>query len=278
VKKKKGATKVIVVTKKAKAGHGHHGGSWKVAYADFVTAMMAFFMVMWILGMDANTRKAIEGYFSNPVGYKKGYSSGSSPAASGSSMMTTKQQQMALAFKQQQQQRFSQVSQALRGSLDSVASIRGLKAKIEVVLTDEGLRIELMEEQQGDALFPLGSARMRDAGVAALQVIAQEVGTLENPVIIEGHTDAAPYARKDYTNWELSSDRAHTARRIMMEAGLEVRRIREVIGYADRHLRFRDDPRNPSNRRITVMLPFVIPPRANHTPVYAAASNARHHF
>jgi len=209
VKKKKGAAKIIVVTKKAKGGHGHHGGSWKVAYADFVTAMMAFFMVMWILGMDENTRKAIEGYFSNPVGYKKGYSSGASPASTGSSMMTAKQQQMALTFKNYQQQRFAQASQALRGSLDSVANIRGLKAKIEVVLTDEGLRIELMEDQQGDALFPLGSAQMREAGVAALHVIAQEVATLENPVIIEGHTDASVYARKDYTNWELSSDRAY---------------------------------------------------------------------
>jgi chemotaxis protein MotB len=245
---------------------GKGGGAWKVAYADFVTAMMAFFMVMWILGMDENTRKAIEGYFSNPIGYKKGYSAGSFPTSTGASPSTAKQQQMAMMFRNYQNRRFEQVSQTLRGSLDSVANIRGLKAKIEIVVTDEGLRIELMEDRQGDALFPLGSATMREAGSAALAVIAQEIATLENPVIIEGHTDAAPYARRDYTNWELSSDRAHTARRIMMAAGLGVERIREVTGYADRHLRHPGQPRNPSNRRITVMLPFVTPPPAAAPP------------
>jgi chemotaxis protein MotB len=180
--------------------------------------------------------------------------------------MSAKQQQMMLAFKEQQTRQFEQVSDKLRGSLDSVANIRGLKAKIEVVVTDEGLRIEIMEDRQGDALFPLGSATLRDAGAAALRVIAEEVAALENPVIIEGHTDATPYARRDYTNWELSSDRAHTARRVMMAAGLGLGRIREVTGYADRHLRYPLDPRNPSNRRITVMLPFVAPPEPPATP------------
>ncbi len=119
----KGGGKVIIVKKIKKAAHGHHGGSWKVAYADFVTAMMAFFMVMWILGMDEQTKQAIEGYFSSPVGYKKGYSSGSSPLSSGSSPAAIKRESIQIAIRQLQSQRFETVKMQLRGSMDSIAAL-----------------------------------------------------------------------------------------------------------------------------------------------------------
>ncbi len=251
--------KVVIVKRRGRRDHGHHGGAWKVAYADFVTAMMAFFMVMWILGMDENLRKAIEGYFSNPVGFKKGYSAGASPLSAGSSPASIQREAITIATHEVQKRRFAEVAQELRTRLDSIASIGGLKAHVEVVVTADGLRIELIEDSNGETFFPFGSAAMKPAGRVALHAIADELKVLENPVIIEGHTDAAQYRQVDYTNWELSSDRANAARRILVQEGLPSTRITEVIGLADRKLKYPDDPLNPSNRRISIRLPFVTP-------------------
>jgi chemotaxis protein MotB len=257
---KPGGSRIIIVKKKVKGGHGAHGGSWKVAYADFVTAMMAFFMVMWILGMDENTRKAIEGYFSNPIGFKKGYSSGASPLASGSSPASVQRQAVMLALRKLQEQRFQEVSALLRTRVDS-ASIGGLKAKVEITVTKTGLRIELIEAGRGDTFFPFGSPVMRETGRRALSLIAGELIRLENPVVIEGHTDAARYARRDYTNWELSAGRANAARRILEELGLPASRVVEVIGMADKVLKYPAEPLNPANRRISILLPFLDAPQ-----------------
>jgi chemotaxis protein MotB len=252
--------KVIIVKKKKKVGHGHHGGSWKVAYADFVTAMMAFFMVMWIIGMDENVRKAIEGYFSSPVGIRRGYSTGSSPLAAGSSPAAVKKEAVQIALRRIQERQFESARSLLRGRLDSIAAIGTLRAKVEVTISKAGLRIELIEDAHGDTFFPFGSAVMKPAGTAALAVITDELRRLENPVVIEGHTDAAQYARRDYTNWELSADRANAARRVMEADGLPRARVVEVNGLADKQLRVPDDPLNPANRRISILLPFLDPP------------------
>jgi chemotaxis protein MotB len=256
----KGGGKVIIVKKVKKGGHGHHGGSWKVAYADFVTAMMAFFMVMWILGMDEQTKQAIEGYFSSPVGYKKGYSSGSSPLASGSSPAAVKREAIQMAIRQLQSKRFEAVQAHLRGSMDSIAALGKLRAKVEITVTRNGLRIELIEDEMGDTFFPISSAVLTEQGRITLQTIAAELTGLENPVVIEGHTDAARYANRGYTNWELSADRANAARRILEESGLDAARVTEVTGLADRQLRYPSEPLNPSNRRISILLPFLEPP------------------
>ncbi|MFN8571739.1 MAG: flagellar motor protein MotB [Gemmatimonadaceae bacterium] len=257
---KGGGSKIIIVKKKVKGGHGHHGGSWKVAYADFVTAMMAFFMVMWILGMDENLRKAIEGYFSNPVGFKKGYSAGASPLSAGASPASIKRDAIELASRKLQQQQFSEASGHIKERIDSLTLAGGLKARVEVTLTSEGLRIELIEDEHGDTFFPFGSADMKAAGKTALEIITDELQMLQNPVIIEGHTDAAQYSRTNYTNWELSADRANAARRIMVADGFPDKRIVEVNGLADRQLKYPNDPLNPSNRRISIRLPFLTPP------------------
>lgn len=251
--------RTVIIKRKKKAAHGHHGGAWKVAYADFVTAMMAFFMVMWILGMDENLKKAIEGYFSNPIGFKKGYSGGSTPLSSGSSPASIRREAVEVATREMQSRRFESVANALRSRFDSITRLGALTARVEIVITKDGLRIELIEDQDGDTFFPFGSASMKPAGRMALHEIARELGVLENPVIIEGHTDAAPYRRIDYTNWELSSDRANAARRILIQEGLPSFRIVEVTGLADRMLKYPDDPLNPSNRRISIRLPFVNP-------------------
>ena len=258
----KGGGKVIIVKKIKKAGHGHHGGSWKVAYADFVTAMMAFFMVMWILGMDVETKKAVEGYFSSPVGFKKGYSSGSSPLSSGSSPAAVKRESIQMALRQVQEKRFLAVQENLRSRIDSMALVGKLRAKVEVTVSRAGLRIELIEDEHGDTFFPISSAVMTEQGHLALNAIAQDLVNLENPVVIEGHTDAARYASASYTNWELSADRANAARRILETDGLKTDRIVEVTGLADKQLRYPTEPLNPSNRRISILLPFLNPPDA----------------
>ena len=263
----KAAGKIIVIKKKKKGHGGHHGGSWKVAYADFVTAMMAFFMVMWILGMDQQLRQAIEGYFSNPVGYKKGYSGGATPISSGASPAAVKRNAVMLASREYQLRRFDEVARELRMKVDSVARIGGLRAKVQIIVTDAGLRIELIENGSGDALFPLGSAQLTEEGRNTLVVIAEELARLENPISIEGHTDAAPFAPgATFTNWELSNARANAARRVLETTAISVNRIAEVTGYADRQLRNPANPRDPANRRISLLLPFVRPPEPVHTP------------
>ena len=263
----KAASKIIIVKKKVKGHGGHHGGSWKVAYADFVTAMMAFFMVMWILGMDQQLRQAIEGYFSNPVGYKKGYSGGATPISSGTSPASVKTNAIFLATREYQRKRFDEVSNELKTKLDSVAQVGKLRTKVEVIVTEAGLRIELIESGTGDTFFPLGSSDMKPEGRATLQLIAEELTKLENPIAIEGHTDAAPYSPgATFTNWELSNARANAARRVLESSRIPPGRIVEVTGYADRQLRNVQNPRDPSNRRISLMLPFVRPPEGPQMP------------
>ena len=248
---------IIIVRKKKVVAGGHHGGSWKVAYADFVTAMMAFFMVMWILGMDDKLKQAVEGYFSNPVGYKKGYSAGASPISSGSSPGKVQTNQLRMIVRNTESQRFNALAQQMRQTLAQNAELKKLGAKVEVSVTKEGLRIELIETGRGDVFFGLGSAQMKPAAVIALQAITPELVSMPNPIILEGHTDAARFGNDaGFTNWELSADRANAARRVMLASGLTGDRIDEVRGLADRHLRVPENPLDPSNRRISVLVRY----------------------
>ena len=246
-----------IIIKKVKKGHaGHHGGSWKVAYADFVTAMMAFFMVMWILGMDEQTRNAVEGYFSNPVGYKKGFGSGSSPIANGATPSRSATAQVKVIIHRAEAKAFDKAAEGIRGKLESAKGSLG-SAKFEVTVSEEGLRIELMEDGPGDTFFPSGSADVKAGLRQGIELIASELVPLHNAVIVEGHTDATSYSSKNgYTNWELSADRANAARRILQEAGLGPTRIREVRGLSDTRPRIPADPFAPQNRRISLLLPF----------------------
>lgn len=264
----RGGKKVVIVKKKV-AGHGgHHGGSWKVAYADFVTAMMAFFMVMWILGMDDQTKSAIEGYFSNPVGYRKGYGAGSSPIAVGSTLTNVQRTPLRMVVRANEERAFEQVRQRILARLASNDSLAKLNADVEVQVTREGLRIELIESGTGDTFFPNGSARMHATTALVLQLVGAELAAISQPIVIEGHTDAARFGPDaTYTNWELSADRANAARRVLETAGVGSGRLVEVRGYADRQLRVADDPTNPANRRISLLLPFTDIPDVNATIV-----------
>jgi chemotaxis protein MotB len=258
---------IIIVRKKAHGHGGHHGGAWKVAYADFVTAMMAFFMVMWIIGMDQNVRNSIEGYFSNPVGYKKGYNAGRSPLSSGSSPAVVQTTPVSLLSRQEEEKDLEKKGTEIKDKLKE-AGLTAIGDRIEIIKTSDGLRIELAEGGNGQEFFALASASMTETMKKTLEIIAGELSPLHNPIIVEGHTDAAQYAGM-YSNWELSADRANAARRTMEAAGLNSARVVEVRGMADRQLRNPGNPLDPRNRRITILLPFVTPPAdpaASSTP------------
>ncbi|HET7321482.1 MAG TPA: flagellar motor protein MotB [Longimicrobiaceae bacterium] len=254
--------KVIVKRVKKKTHGGHHGGSWKVAYADFVTAMMAFFMVMWILGMDQNVREAIEGYFSNPIGLSKGYSTGASPISSGNSPGAVHTKPLKLITRSFEEEHFRDLAKKIRLHIHDANGLGTIAAQIEVVVTEQGLRIELVEGKDGETFFAFGSAVLKPAARRALTIIAHDLQEGATALVVEGHTDAAPFGRAGYSNWELSADRANAARRALEAAGLGDDRIREIRGYADHRLRNPDDPLDKSNRRISILLPFSDSPDA----------------
>ncbi len=270
----RGGKKIIIVKKKVASHGGHHGGSWKVAYADFVTAMMAFFMVMWILGMDDRTKSAIEGYFSNPVGYRKGYGAGSNPVAIGSSPTNIQRTPLRLVVRANEERAFEAARQRIMTRLQASDSLAKLNAQVEVQVTRDGLRIELIESGSGDVYFPLGSAVIKPAVALVLQVVGSELSTLSHPIVLEGHTDAAAFGKDaTYTNWELSSDRANAARRVLEATGVEEERLIEVRGYADKRLRVPNDPTAAANRRISLLLPFTNVPEGvvGDTPIETPA-------
>ena len=269
---------IIVVRKKVVHGGGHHGGSWKVAYADFVTAMMAFFLVMWIVGMDDQTKQAVEGYFSNPVGYKRGYSSGSSPISSGSSPGSVRQAPVKLVVRNFERKAFEDVAARLQAKLDSAQALIGRNTRVEVLVTEQGLRVELIEGGTGETFFPSASAAIKPGARLALELIAFELRGLPNPLVIEGHTDAVPYRVGNgagYSNWELSSDRANAARRVLEGGGIDPARVEAVRGLADRKLRNAANPLDPANRRISILLPYSSDEPPPSAPASAEAAPVR---
>ena len=267
--------KKIVVVRKIKKGHGgHHGGSWKVAYADFVTAMMAFFMVMWIMGMDEGVRSQIEDYFSNPAGslVAANGAAGLSPITVGASTPAGQSKPFQLVSRASEERRFQEIGDRIEAKLGSSDGLDSIAAQVEIVMTEEGLRVELVEGEGGDLFFELGSAVLKPAAGAALAVIASELRGAAAPIVVEGHTDSSPSRRGWYTNFELSADRANAARRALEGAGLSRSRMEEIRGHADRQLRDRENPLNPANRRISILLPFTTPPAELTVPAGSAPS------
>jgi len=236
-------TRPIIVLKK-KGGHGgHHGGAWKVAYADFVTAMMALFIVLWLLNSSKQIQVAVGGYFKDPTGTAKKV--GSNMAGAGENFILTRDNMPKLK---------NQLQQAIRQMTD----FEKLKSHIEMTVTAEGLRIELSESASG-TFFDSGSAKLKTDGRDLLLTLAQELGQLPNKISIEGHTDSNPYAPSaNYGNWELSADRANAARRVMQANGLKADQVTQVRGFADQRLRKPDAPLDPSNRRISLIVQYTV--------------------
>ena len=235
----------IVVIRRKKGGHGgHHGGAWKVAYADFVTAMMALFIVLWLMGADKEVQEAVTAYFNNPSG--PGKLTGTAAAGLGNALEIPKDDMAKLAEKIQQ-------------ALLTVPNFRNLKDHVEITITSDGLRIELLETEAG-IFFESGRPAPTDTGNELLTRLAAELGKLPNNVLLEGHTDAKPFASDGgYSNWELSADRANSARKIMQANGLRPEQVAQVRGYADRQLRHPEDPNAASNRRISVIVQYQSP-------------------
>jgi chemotaxis protein MotB len=243
---------VIIIKKKKHGKHGHHGGAWKVAYADFVTAMMAFFLVMWIVGQSPQVKAAVASYFKDPGAFELTRANGlMSGAAAG---VGASGDPAAGADIQQARMALERAAQQLRQALESLPEFEGLKDRVRIELTPEGLRIELLEDKN-DGFFEVGSSTLKADGVLLLGLIANKLGELPNHVAIEGHTDSRPYISTDrFSNWELSTDRANAARRVMQRTGLGDHQVEGVRGYADTRPRFTEDPLDPRNRRISIVV------------------------
>jgi chemotaxis protein MotB len=236
----------VVVVRKKKAAHAkHHGGAWKVAYADFVTAMMALFIVLWLMNSTPKIQQSVAGYFKDPTGATK--KTGTPVGGAGEALARNPD---ALA----------KLKEGIEEALRKMPEFHeALGKQVELTLTKEGLRIELVEDATG-LLFQSASATPTDSGRRLLAVLAQQLGRVPNPVAIEGHTDAVPYGPDArYSNWELSADRANAARRLMEPAGLRLRQVTQVRGYAAGSLKKRDRPNDPANRRISVVVGFLEP-------------------
>jgi chemotaxis protein MotB len=246
---------IIIIKKKVNHG-GHHGGAWKVAYADFVTAMMALFIVLWLLNSSVQVRKAISAYFQDPSG--TGNHSGSSTTGTGETVSVGKDDMDKLKDK---------LEQAMKKSPE----FEKLKDYVTMSVTGEGLRVEMLENEKG-IFFESGSARPTVTGHELILRLAEELKKLPNDLLIEGHTDAKPFAAKgDYSNWELSTDRANAARRLMEADGMQHGRIVQVRGFADQSLRDKGHPEAASNRRISVIV------RYQATPEPEPEKPAEHH-
>jgi len=231
----------IIIKKKAAHG-GHHGGAWKVAYADFVTAMMALFIVLWLLNTSKQVQEAVGGYFKDPSGTSKLV--GTDMRGSGDNFAVSKDN-------------MAQLKEELQKHVRQMANFDKLKDQIEMTVTAEGLRIELLETEKG-TFFDSGSSNPNNNGKELLTLLAQELGKLPNQLSIEGHTDSKPYSgKREYGNWELSADRANAARRLMQNDGVRSDQVSQVRGFADQMLRNKNDPENASNRRISVIVHYM---------------------
>ena len=230
----------IIIVRKRSGDHDDegHGGAWKVAYADFVTAMMALFIVLWLLSASEKVQKAVGGYFLDPTG--KGRQTGTTSSGIGETITLNREELQKLKDK-------------LEEMLKQIPTLQHMERQVRITLTTEGLRIDLMETERG-LFFETGNPKPAAAGAEILRVLAGELLKLPNKVAIEGHTDAKPFGRPDYSNWELSADRANAARRILEESGLDESRVSQVRGFADQRLLTKDDPTNPSNRRISIIV------------------------
>ncbi len=235
------ATPPIIIIKKKDGHGGHHGGAWKVAYADFVTAMMALFIVLWLMSNSTKQEQlAISGYFKDPSGTARKV--GTNLAGTGETLPLAKPD-------------LSKLKETLQKRIQEIATLNKLKKNIEITVTSEGLRIELIESEQG-TFFNSGSAALNQNGQEIIGLLATELGQVPNDISIEGHTDAKPFVgMSKYSNWELSSDRANSARRLMQGAdGLRIDQVKQVRGFADQRLRNPKDAFDPSNRRVSIIV------------------------
>jgi len=244
-----------IIIKKTKKGHeGSHGGSWKVAYADFVTAMMAFFLLMWLLAMVSPEKRAVMAeYFKDYAIFEK---SGKSFMEQSSNILP----KPSVEAKSSASQEFAggknaetaeDFSKRLKKGIDE--KLLGLKEHLMVDIVEDGVRIQLVDTE-GKPLFHTGSAELSPSAKTILNFVADNIKDMPNKIAVEGHTDSSPLKTQQYTNWELSTERASSARRALETYGIGSGRIARVVGYADTQLLYKNDPTDSRNRRISIIL------------------------
>ncbi len=268
----------IIIKKVKKGGHAAHGGAWKIAYADFVTAMMAFFLLMWLLGSTSEgDKKGIADFFQSPLkvallGGGSGSGDSSHVIRGGGTDLTRQNGQVKrgdveaeratvnlLALKEEQrkaeQARLEELKQKVSDVLASNPKLAAMRSQIRLDLTKDGLRIQIVDEQSRP-MFDSGSAIVKPYMRELLREIGGVLAEVPNRLTLEGHTDAQPFSggERGYSNWELSSDRANASRRELVAGGLPDRRVLRVQGLASSNLFERDDPASPSNRRISIIV------------------------
>ncbi len=274
--------KPIIVKKIKKGGGGHHGGAWKVAYADFVTAMMAFFLLLWLLNVTTKEQKeGIAEYFDpNPkISVSEsgagGILGGLTVSPDGAMVHTTQpittpqptnpalkagadpsqlaEEQLREEIRKRENAEFKEVEKQIQQSIQESPELKDLAKNIMMDITPEGLRIQIVD-QDGNPMFPSGSAEMYDKTRALMGQVAKIINKMPNELSIRGHTDGVPYgAGAKYTNWELSADRANSSRRVLIEAGVPEKKINNVLGKADKD-HMVTDSKDARNRRISIVL------------------------
>ena len=281
------AEQLIIVKKIRKGGHGHHGGAWKVAYADFVTAMMAFFLLLWLL--NSVTQEQLEGisnYFA-PASLSP-TTSGAGGVLAGTAISPEGAQHLASSttvvmqlpppkagegakevegkeeisednaeeiLKKKEEEQFQEAEKEIREALEELPELKELVDSLTIDSTPDGLRIQIVD-QEGLAMFPRGSAEMFDHTRKALGLVSKVIQKMPQNIAIAGHTDATKFhgGASGYTNWELSADRANSSRRALIELGVPPQRLARVVGAAAQDPLVGDDPTNPRNRRIAIVL------------------------
>ncbi|HEY5254962.1 MAG TPA: flagellar motor protein MotB [Acidobacteriaceae bacterium] len=229
---------IIVIKKKISHG-GHHGGAWKVAYADFVTAMMSLFIVLWLMNSTPQIKKAVAGYFNDPK--SGGRETGTTVLGSNKSISID-------------QKNVQKLKEEIEKAILKQTDLSKLSKQIVITITSEGLKIDLIEDK-GGTFFQSGSAKLSPSGVELLNLLSGQLKVLPNKLLIEGYTDAQAYSKtSDYSNWDLSADRANSARKLLQQGGVGLNQVSQVRGYGDQMLRVPSNPFDPTNRRVSLIV------------------------
>ncbi len=257
----------IIIKKVKKGGHGgHHGGSWKVAYADFVTAMMAFFLLLWLLSStNEETLSGVADYFDNPSAIEAAGGASTSMIKLGNNVDSSKGdgdknresnsfEYYSEAFEKMELERLEDLKDELEYEIERSPALSEFKDQLMIDITEEGLHIQIIDKKNRP-MFDLGSAQLKSYARKIIREIAPILNKVENKISISGHTDARRYMRSDgYSNWELSSDRANAARRELVKTGFPQKKIARVVGLASKFLLYKENPLDPRNRRISILL------------------------
>ncbi len=247
------------IIKRVKKVHGgHHGGAWKVAYADFVTAMMALFIVLWILGQSADVKEAVAGYFKDPVGFSTKSKSLIDGKGQGPSLIGSGTQEIEEFVKKEVETKELQVvADQLEKQMEKDTDLKDLSDQVRIEMVNEGLRIELTDSAN-DIFFEVGTTELQPQARKLISKIGAELAKIPKKLIVEGHTDSRHFMNSGtgYTNWELSSERALAAKRALVVGGLKENQIDEIRGYADSKLRDPADPLSFVNRRISITVKY----------------------